>query len=186
MGRALHFVFWFHEIPCRHSHPGYYPLRETPGGNATPPRNSNILKPKIWKSAITRTSDPIRPTRRVYDPNRPTGVTPGDFSLCGVTCSYVSRGLSPWEQLCRRYMRSTECPSSLFCIYRFADESRRMHRRWSAQCAVYKISKRDRGDTMKDTLCHFVGGWQWIEWKKTKLLLLIRHLDDETRQAWRH
>jgi len=39
----------------------------------------------LTRTALTRTPDPIRPTRRSSDPNRPTGVTAGgDFLYVGV------------------------------------------------------------------------------------------------------
>ena len=49
------------------------------------------LKVKIWKLSLTRTPDPIRPTRRGPEPNQPTGITFGGFSL-GVMSGDVSRG----------------------------------------------------------------------------------------------
>ena len=51
----------------------------------------------LTRTALTRTPDPIRPTRRSSDPNRPTGVTAGGgFSLCG---SNLRRGI-----MCRGFI----------------------------------------------------------------------------------
>ena len=69
------------------------PSENPPGGD--PARS--VLKATIWKLPLTRTPDPISPTRQGSDPNRPTGVTYGPFSLGGGGQSpgKVSRGLSP-------------------------------------------------------------------------------------------
>jgi len=72
-----------HEITYLETYPRYCPREIPPGGN--PAERSNILKAKICILTLTRTPDP----------NRPTGVTFGEFSLGLSPQGAVSRGAYP-------------------------------------------------------------------------------------------
>ena len=93
--RSLQYQILWDNTPGRYSARTLSPGSKIPPEVTPPPAEcSNILKGKIWKLALTCIHDLIRPRRRDHDPNRPTGVTSGGFSLGVISAGECLKGSS--------------------------------------------------------------------------------------------